>query len=125
MERRPRTAIGVVGIFVGAALLAVVLASLSAQPASVSGFPIGAPADCSKPDIDCADAVRAAKEALGAREPQHAPIRTAVVHLAQLPNGVHRSGTLYVVLFDLEDGSQPAAGASCGVGACAPVASYQ
>lgn len=118
-----------IGTLVAVAVVAaafVLFRGAPSTPASVSGFPVGGTADCSSGTLDCADAIRAATEALNTREPSHPAIQSAAVHeLGQSASSERRSQALVVVLFALSDGTAAAAGATCGVGSCQPVETYQ
>ena len=113
----------VVVVVVAAAAVALIL-RVPPGLQVIDGFPLGTPADCRAPAVDCDDIARAAHEALTTREGNSVQIRSTEVYAAGGKPAVGtRSQPLYVVVFTLEDGTRRAAGATCGVGKCQPVTS--
>ena len=98
-------------------LLAIVVAACAQRPRSdpvIDTWPVGGPATCEE---RCLPAIEAATDALAAREPGHPGITGVTLHaFGQQVDAEGRilirsgSGTIWVAVFELEDGSVRAIG---------------
>lgn len=99
----------------------------------VDGFPLGQRIDCAATaGVSCADIVTLATKALNARESGHAAVSAWTVYDEDLNNPdlfdnsmLHTtSGGVFIVVFDLTDGSPHATCVYRGVGGCSGQAHY-
>lgn len=88
---------------------------------TISGFPLARRVDCADP---CASYLSLARAALDKASPAHAVVVEESLYAEG--NGVVRSGSYTVAVFELADGSVVAVGISCaGVNPCQAEASYR
>lgn len=87
---------------------------------TIDSFPLGGQWQCAN---GCPDEIKLALEALNIRVPNHAKVVSQTLY--EEGNGVRRSGSFVVGVFELEDGTVVAAGVSCaGVNPCEPSPTY-
>ena len=115
------------------AALALLLGACSRSVLMIDGFPVGTATVCQRDfSPSCEQIIDTALAAFEERDPDHVAIKQTTVHdedRSTFPEGVVRSGSIAVVVFDLADGTRRAVGAYCGPGmggaTCWPVPEYR
>lgn len=113
-------------------LLALLVFDCAAGPTSglrapgtvIDGFTIGVPWTCAPQRVptDCDEFIRIARASVTNRGVDPDDIVVQNIYVEALTAGGALGGpSVAVVVFDLAEGSQVAAGAYCGVGPCQPV----